>query len=124
MLIQQDLSKYPFMPIKYGSIGRPTPGHDVRIVDDDGNELPTGEEGNIAICLGEQRRARHRGQGVRRARPGLRAGYEPSDALTKELQDHVKKTTAPYRYPRLVEYATDLPKTISGKILRRELRKR
>jgi len=197
------LSNYPFMPIKYGSVGRPTPGHDVRIVDDDGNQLPTGEEGNIAIYLGDQRppglleqywkdpeanKRSFRGDyyftgdrayqdadgyfwfvgrdddvikssgyrigpfevesaliehpavaecavvgvedpnGVRgivvKAFVVLAKGYEPSDALTKELQDHVKKTTAPYKYPRLVEYATELPKTISGKILRRELRKR
>ena len=46
-------------------------------------------------------------------------GYEPSDELTKQIQDHVKRTTAPYKYPRLIEYRTELPKTISGKILRR-----
>jgi acyl-coenzyme A synthetase/AMP-(fatty) acid ligase len=53
----------------------------------------------------------------------LAKGYKPSEALTKELQDYVKKTTAPYKYPRIVEYTTELPKTISGKIIRRELRK-
>ncbi|MFO7833578.1 MAG: AMP-binding protein, partial [Halohasta sp.] len=47
------LSNYPFMPIKYGSVGRPTPGHDVRIVDDAGEELPAEEEGNIAIYIGD-----------------------------------------------------------------------
>jgi acetyl-CoA synthetase len=49
--------------------------------------------------------------------------YEGSDELTKEIQNHVKKTTAPYKYPRIIEYVKELPKTISGKILRRELRK-
>lgn len=49
------LSNFPFMPIKYGSVGKPTPGHIVHIVDDDGNELPDKEEGNIAIYLGEER---------------------------------------------------------------------
>lgn len=49
--------------------------------------------------------------------------YKPSEALTKELQEHVKKTTAPYKYPRVIKYVNELPKTISGKILRRELRK-
>lgn len=49
-------------------------------------------------------------------------GYEPSDALIKELQDHVKRTTAPYKYPRIVEFVDELPKTISGKIRRVELR--
>ena len=49
--------------------------------------------------------------------------YKPSEVLSKELQEHVKKTTAPYKYPRIIEYVEELPKTISGKILRRELRK-
>ena len=53
----------------------------------------------------------------------LSKGYKPSETLTKELQEHVKKTTAPYKYPRVIEYVNELPKTISGKILRRELRK-
>lgn len=53
----------------------------------------------------------------------LAKGYEPSDALKKELQDHVKKVTAPYKYPRVIEFVTDLPKTISGKIRRVEIRK-
>ena len=44
--------------------------------------------------------------------------YEPSDALKKEIQDHVKKVTAPYKYPRIVEFVRELPKTTSGKILR------
>jgi len=43
------LSNFTFMPIKYGSVGKPTPGHDVRIVDDEGNELPPNQAGNIAI---------------------------------------------------------------------------
>ena len=54
----------------------------------------------------------------------LAAGYEGNAALTKELQDHVKRVTAPYKYPREIEYATDLPKTVSGKIRRIELRER
>ena len=52
----------------------------------------------------------------------LAKGYEPSDALVKELQNHVKKTTAPYKYPRVVEFVKELPKTISGKIRRVEIR--
>lgn len=54
----------------------------------------------------------------------LAPGYEPSEQLTKELQDHVKSVTAPYKYPREIEYTDDLPKTISGKIRRVELRER
>jgi acyl-coenzyme A synthetase/AMP-(fatty) acid ligase len=52
----------------------------------------------------------------------LRDGFEPSDALARELQDHVKAETAPYKYPRIVEFTDDLPKTASGKIKRAELR--
>jgi acetyl-CoA synthetase len=196
------LSNYPFMKIKYGSVGKPTPGHDVRIVDDDGKELSPEEEGNIALYIGKTRppglfkeywkdedimKRAFRGEyyytgdrgykdqdgyfwfvgrdddvikssgyrigpfevesaliehdavaecavvgatdpkGVRgivvKAFVVLAKGYKPSDALTKELQEHVKTTTAPYKYPRIIEYADELPKTISGKILRRELRK-
>ena len=51
----------------------------------------------------------------------LREGYEPSDALTKELKDYVKKNTAPYKYPRIIEYIPELPKTTSGKIIRKGL---
>jgi acetyl-CoA synthetase len=52
----------------------------------------------------------------------LRKDYAASDALKKELQDHVKKVTAPYKYPRVVEFVPVLPKTISGKIRRVEIR--
>ena len=51
----------------------------------------------------------------------LREG-EPSDDLVRELQEHVKRTTAPYKFPRIVEFADELPKTASGKIKRAELR--
>lgn len=54
----------------------------------------------------------------------LAKGYEPSDALAKELQEHVKKVTAPYKYPRVIEFVNELPKTISGKIRRVELREK
>jgi acetyl-CoA synthetase len=197
------LSNYPFMALKYGSTGKPVPGYDVRVVDDDGKELPPNEEGNIAVYLAggnppglmkeywkdpEAMQKAFRGdfyftgdkayrdedgyfwfvgrdddvikssgyrigpfevesaiiehpavaecavvgapdpEGVRgilvKAFVVLASGYTPSDALTKEIQEHVKKTTAPYKYPRLIEYMDSLPKTISGKILRRELRAR
>jgi acetyl-CoA synthetase len=52
----------------------------------------------------------------------LAKGYEPSDELAKSLQDHVKHVTAPYKYPRIVEFVRELPKTISGKIRRVEIR--
>jgi acetyl-CoA synthetase len=52
----------------------------------------------------------------------LNKGYTPSEALKRELQDHVKIVTAPYKYPRIVEFVPVLPKTISGKIRRVEIR--
>jgi len=196
------LSNYTFMPIKYGSVGKPTPGHDVRIVDDDGKELQPGEIGNIALYVKDMRppglfkgywkdpeimKKSFKGdyyytgdlgykdedgyfwfvgrdddiikssgyrigpfevesalmehnavaecavvgiddpKGIRgivvKAFIVLSKSYTPNEQLTKELQEHVKKITAPYKYPRVIEYLDELPKTISGKILRRELRK-
>ena len=52
----------------------------------------------------------------------LTKGYTPSDALVKELQNHVKYATAPYKYPRIVEFVDELPKTVSGKIQRVKIR--
>ena len=52
----------------------------------------------------------------------LAAGFEPSEELTADIQDFVKQQTAPYKYPRVVEFRDALPKTISGKIRRVELR--
>jgi acetyl-CoA synthetase len=62
-----------------------------------------------------------RGQVVR-AVVVLRDGHSPSPALATELQEHVKAQTAPYKYPRIVDFAPELPKTPSGKIRRAELR--
>ena len=53
----------------------------------------------------------------------LAPGHEPSEALIREIQQHVKEQTAPYKYPREVEFVKELPKTVSGKIRRVELRK-
>jgi acetyl-CoA synthetase len=52
----------------------------------------------------------------------LKPGYSPSETLIKEIQNHVRKTTAPYKYPRAIEFVEELPKTLSGKIKRNELR--
>ena len=54
----------------------------------------------------------------------LAAAYRDraDDVLVKELQDHVKRITAPYKYPRVIEFVESLPKTISGKIRRKEIR--
>jgi acetyl-CoA synthetase len=54
----------------------------------------------------------------------LAKGYVSSNELIKELQEHVKTVTAPYKYPRIIEFVTELPKTISGKIRRVEIRER
>ena len=54
----------------------------------------------------------------------LKPGFAPSDALKVELQEHVKHITAPYKYPRIIEFVSELPKTISGKIRRVELREK
>ena len=48
-------------------------------------------------------------------------GKEGTEELKKEIQQYVKKNTAPYKYPRIVEFRTELPKTISGKIQRNKL---
>ena len=62
-----------------------------------------------------------RGQVVK-ATVVLAKGYTPSDELIKELQNHVKKMTAPYKYPRIVEFVDELPKTLGGKIKRAQIR--
>jgi acyl-coenzyme A synthetase/AMP-(fatty) acid ligase len=54
----------------------------------------------------------------------LAPGFAPSDDLVRELQDHAKAITAPYKYPRQIAFADDLPKTVSGKIRRNVLRER
>ncbi len=54
----------------------------------------------------------------------LTSNYEASDELAKEIQNHVKQVTAPYKYPRVIEFVEELPKTISGKIRRVEIREK
>ncbi|MGI6186827.1 MAG: AMP-binding protein, partial [Brevibacillus sp.] len=184
------------MDPKPGSMGRPSPVVRVAIVDEEGNEVPQGSVGDIAIDRGmialfkgylndpERTAKAFRGnwyitgdQGrmdedgyiwfegraddiiisggytigpfevedalvkhpavaecaavaspdperghVVKAFVVLKQGASPSDALVSELQEHVKKLTAPYKYPRKIEFVADLPKTTSGKIRRVELR--
>jgi len=64
-----------------------------------------------------------RGQAVK-ATVVLAKGFAASEELTKELQNYVKSVTAPYKYPRIIDYVEELPKTISGKIKRAEIRAR
>ncbi len=193
------VANFPWMEPKPGSMGRPAPGYDADIVDEEGNSCEVGEEGQIVIrtdngkpfgmfCgyykdeelkkevwhdnmyftgdmawrdedgyfwfvgraddvikssgyrIGpfevESALIEHpavmecaitavpdpdRGQIVK-ASVILAKGYTGSEALVKELQDHVKRVTAPYKYPRVIEFVTELPKTISGKIRRVEIR--
>ncbi len=193
------IATFPFMKPKAGSIGKPCPGWDIVLLDENDEPCPPGVEGEICIrtepkrpvglfsCylqdeaktasvmsggyyrtgdkawvdedgyywfLGriddlikssgyrigpfevESALVSHpavveaavtgvpdpdRGQAVK-ATITLAPGYEPSTELTRELQNHVKKVTAPYKYPRIIDYVTELPKTISGKIKRAEIR--
>ena len=193
------VGNYRCMPVKPGSMGRPTPGFDVGIVDEEGEELGPDQEGQIAVRVKPERpvgllkeywgdedamasafvgdwyltgdkaykdedgyfwfvgraddviiSAGYRigpfevesaliehpavAESAVVASPDelrgsivkafviLAPGYVPSDELTLSLQEHVRTVTAPYKYPRTVEYVTELPKTISGKIRRVELR--
>ncbi len=77
---------------------------------------PAVAEAAAVASLDEERGA------VVRAIVVLREGYPPSKELARELQEHVKRETAPYKYPRIVDFATELPKTASGKIKRAALR--
>jgi acetyl-CoA synthetase len=194
---------YPWIQPRPGSMGLPSPGYDVRILDSEGQECPPGVTGEICIRAeslsnrpcglftgyykNEQDTQRswhdgfyHTGDTAYRDELGflwyigrnddiikssgyrigpfevesvllkhsavleaavtgvpdpvrgfsvkativLRRGYEASDELAKDLQDFVKKNTAPYKYPRIVEFVDELPKTISGKIRRVEIRER
>ncbi|MHB8065738.1 MAG: AMP-binding protein [Ruminiclostridium sp.] len=184
---------------KPGSMGKPSPGYDIDLLDDSGNSCQIGEEGQIVIRTDKRKPAGMFGGYYRDAAltdkvwhddiyytgdmawrdeegyfwfvgraddviksSGYRIGpfevesalvehpavlecaitavpdevrgqivkatvvlaktYTASNELIKELQEHVKKVTAPYKYPRIIEFVTELPKTISGKIRRVEIR--
>jgi len=188
----------PALPIRPGSMGKPFPGHDVRVIGEDGGELPVDEVGDLAVRgrppslfleywkNPEETAACRRGEWyltgdrARRDEDGylwfvgraddviISAGYrigpfevesalleheavvesavvaspdavrgevvkafvvlQPGHAagpeLVAQLQEHVKRVTAPYKYPREIEFVEALPKTVSGKIRRVELRER
>jgi acyl-coenzyme A synthetase/AMP-(fatty) acid ligase len=187
----------PGMEIRPGSMGRPTPGHIVGVIDEEGRELGPGEEGDVALRgrppalfagyweAPEETAAVFRGDwyvtGDRAVRDEdgylwfsgraddviltaayrvgpfevesallehpavaesavvgkpdpdrgqivkafvvLRPDREAGDDLVRELQEHAKRVTAPYKYPREIEFVDELPKTRSGKIRRVELRR-
>jgi acetyl-CoA synthetase len=192
---------FPWMEPKPGSMGLPSPGYDIDLLDDEGRSCETGEKGQIVVRTDARMpvgmfkgyykdpeltaRSWHDGvyrtgdvawkdedgylwfvgrtddvikssgyrigpfevesaliehpavlecavTGVPDADRGavvkatvvLARGYAASHELATELQEHVKKITAPYKYPRIVEFATELPKTISGKIRRVEIREK
>jgi acyl-coenzyme A synthetase/AMP-(fatty) acid ligase len=77
---------------------------------------PAVAEAAVVAAADEERGA------VVRAVIVLRDGHVPSAELARELQEHVKAQTAPYKYPRIVEFAAELPKTASGKVQRALLR--
>lgn len=184
------------MEIRPGSMGKPTPGNDVEVIDEHGNPVGPGEVGDIAVhkncpaLFKEYYKDQERtlmafrgdyyvtGDKAKKDEDGylwfegrgddiiissgytigpfevedalvkhpsvkecavvaspdevrghivkafvvLRDGTENNESLTNELQEHVKQLTAPYKYPRSIEYVSDLPKTTSGKIRRVELR--
>lgn len=195
------IANYPWMEPKPGSMGKPSPGYDVDLVDENGNSVGIGEEGQIVFRMDKDRplgmfreyyrskeltdAAWHDGMyftgdiawrdedgyfwyvgrcddaikssgykigpfevesalqehpavhecavtGVPDAIRGqlvkativLSEGFSPSDALVVELQNHVKTITAPYKYPKIIEFADTLPKTVSGKICRSIIKKR
>ncbi|HLZ71942.1 MAG TPA: AMP-binding protein [Dehalococcoidia bacterium] len=195
------VGNFPPIEVRPGSMGKPSPGFEIAVIDENGTPREPGEEGDIAIRVRPNRpvglfreywndaeatkncirgdwyitgdRAYMDGDGyfwfVGRADDVIiSAGYrigpfevesallehpavveaavvaspdpvrgeivkafvvlgkdaQPGDKLAEELQDHVKRVTAPYKYPREVEFVTELPKTISGKIRRIELRQR
>jgi len=193
------VATYPWMNPKPGSMGKPSPGYDIKIIDEDGNPCEVGNEGEIVILTAKEKpvgmfNGYYRDDqltksvwsgGIYRTgdmawydedgyfwfvgraddvikSSGYRIGpfevesalmehpavlecaitavpdpdrgqivkatvvpsknYHPSEELARELQEHVKKVTAPYKYPRIVEFVTELPKTISGKIRRVQIR--
>ena len=81
--------------------------------------------GHPAVVEAAAVAAPHRDRGeIVKAFVILADGYEASEALKKQLQDHVKSVTAPYKYPRAIAFVDELPKTSSGKIRRAELKRR
>jgi acyl-coenzyme A synthetase/AMP-(fatty) acid ligase len=190
------IANRPGLEVRPGSMGMPTPGHDVDLVDADGNPCAAGDVGDIGVRgdpptmfrgyyrNDEETRASRRGEwyltgdraqkdddgyfwfvgraddvissGAYRIGPFevesallehpavlesavvgspdadrgnvvkafvvLRPGNVASDELVRELQEHCKRVTAPYKYPREIEFVDALPKTTSGKIRRVELR--
>ena len=75
-----------------------------------------------AVMNAPQPRRRTRCGQVVKATIVVAKGYTPSEELKADIQNYVKTHTAPYKYPRIIEFVSELPKTISGKIKRNEIR--
>jgi acetyl-CoA synthetase len=149
-LVVEDPTSDPTFFVRYLEDGRPAPEHqpwrtgDRVQRDDDGYLYFEGRADDVIISAGyrigpfevESALVSHeavaeaavvaapdeeRGAVVR-AVVVVRDGFAPSDELAAALQDHVRRQTAPYKYPRIVEFVSDLPKTASGKVRRAELR--
>src|SRR5919109_596692 len=136
---------FPTVEVREGSMGLPLPGWDVAILDEDENPLPQGERGVIisagyrigpfevesacvehpavkeaaAVASPDPRRG-----DIVKAFIVVASGREPSDELAEEIKLHVRERHSAYAYPREIEFVDDLPKTLTGKIRRVELRER
>ena len=139
------LATFPWMNPKPGSMGVPNPQYQIDLLKPDGRSAEDGEQGQIVIRTDKGKplglfKMTHpavvecaitgvpdeiRGQVVK-ATIVLAKDYKAKAGpdLIKELQDHVKRVTAPYKYPRVIEFVEELPKTISGKIRRVEIREK
>ncbi|XP_071616484.1 acyl-coenzyme A synthetase ACSM4, mitochondrial-like isoform X2 [Heliangelus exortis] len=118
-------SVFKGMKIKPRSMGKAAPLFDVQIIDKNANILPPGQQGEIAVRVKPIRPLGFFSEYVVvKAFVVLSPTFSCSDleSLASDLQEHVKKTTAAYKYPRKVEFVQELPKTVTGKIKRNELR--
>ena len=102
-------------------------GHGAHVTDVDGNEYLDFHNGFGVMCVGHANpvvAAAVKAQmdhGTHFAAP-MTGSIVVAEELVAELQEHCKRTTAPYKFPRIVEFADELPKTASGKIKRAQLR--
>jgi acyl-coenzyme A synthetase/AMP-(fatty) acid ligase len=129
-------ANFPFMKVREGSMGKPMPGWDVAILDEDERPVAQGDGEGSACAPAPTRITRwgtlnrpaqdteERRGNVVKAFVVLAAGQEPSDALGEEIKAFVREHLSAYAYPRLIEFVPDLPKTLTGKIRRIELRQR
>ena len=104
-----------------GSTGVAVPGYELAIVDDEGRPVPRGEIGNIRV-KGDSTMAYYWNKHEKTKETLFGQWIQTGDKLADELKLFVKDKIAPYKYPRWIEFVTDLPKTATGKIQRFKLR--